>query len=226
MANSEVQQAISRVWEEIESLTGAPPEVTGGGRGWTASVEAEDGALSAKSTTKLQALVDLMNVVKANANEDEFDDGDMDEGEIAQCVAECVDSTSSYCRCKCGGRNHGLEASERQPVIRLGRKPCKCGCGEFTERQFVSGHDARYHAAQALEEYRVLHGLATTKDAQAHKTAALRKAAADRRRVARAAKKEVQAEVAVKAAEVAAAVATPARRSRRSKEAAGAVAVR
>ncbi len=86
---------------------------------------------------------------------------------IVPCVGECMAGRSDICECRCDGANHGIangaflalvmsnpsptaliaaQASVR-PVL-LGEKTCLCGCGGTTQRRFVPGHDARYHAAQ------------------------------------------------------------------------------
>lgn len=89
---------------------------------------------------------------------------------IVPCVGECMAALpTSPCDCRCGGSNHaiggafmfpiltaavksqdkglfGKALQEARPVV-LGPKECLCGCGGITQRRFVPGHDARYHAA-------------------------------------------------------------------------------
>ena len=138
---------IEKMLENIVGITGENPEITGGGKGWTATA----GEHTGKGTSKDEAIKALMLVVaKAETG---FDEGDMSEGEIAKCVAECVESQRPYCECKCGGTNHGtgpngLILVKGTFARQIGPKECLCGCGGLTDRTFVPGHDARYHAAQ------------------------------------------------------------------------------
>ena len=78
---------------------------------------------------------------------------------ITPCVGECMQGRSDVCDCRCMGANHGLmrigslgsptwsEIEALRPVP-FGPKPCLCGCGGLTDRKFVPGHDARFHAMQ------------------------------------------------------------------------------
>lgn len=86
---------------------------------------------------------------------------------IVPCVGECMAGQSDICECRCDGANHGIangdflamfrqmptpaQVAAAQAAMRptmIGPKQCLCGCGGTTQRRFVPGHDARYHAAQ------------------------------------------------------------------------------
>lgn len=121
-------------------------EVTGGGRGWTATTTIKGEVHSAKSTSKLGAAEALYAQIKHGVA-DLLQPDDMSDAEFTRCVSECVTSRKPYCNCKCGGANHGA-ANGTTPLAVIGPKLCLCGCGGTTKRLFVPGHDARYHAAQ------------------------------------------------------------------------------
>ncbi len=173
-------------WENaVVDATGEYPTYRGGGHGWTASVK--DGSIAAKGTSKLAAVEALAALVSREDIEPIEDD--MTEAEEDRCVKECQTSTSNVCACKCGGTNHG--ALVGRPAYRkaavYGPKPCQCGCGETTLRQFVPGHDARYHAAQKRDAAAKAAGLSTLEYVaqQAKVKAAARSAKAKARRDAR-----------------------------------------
>lgn len=140
-------------------------KVTGGGRGWTASTTLNGATVQAKGTSKLDAANRLYEQIKASFREvlepDEGDFEGMSPGEAARCVAECMTSIKPYCECRCDGANHGAGAGIK--AILLVSKECACGCGGITNRRFVPGHDARFHAAEkaraagfsSVEEFRV-----------------------------------------------------------------------
>lgn len=98
---------------------------------------------------------------------------------VIPCVGECMSGQSDLCECKCDGANHGLGSrafvaaweqantkADRQAAIRsirptvMGAKECLCGCGETTQRRFVPGHDARYHAALKRQQQAAERGVA------------------------------------------------------------------
>lgn len=171
--NNEIQDRI----DEIEAEFEVEIEIAGGGRGWTASV---DGSASAKGESKMAALALLENSLIDLRDEGDTKDPDFDLE--SECSAECQTSTSDYCECKCGGANHpGLK------VVPVGDKPCKCGCGQTTKRLFVPGHDARYHALEALKVWAAANGIADLDEAKKAKAAGQRKAARERRAEKRAA---------------------------------------
>lgn len=179
-------------------------EVTGGGRGWTATTTIDGTEVSAKGTSKVDAAEALLAEAKRLSllNLD-LTDEDMTEAEFEQCVAECVGSIRPYCECKCGGQNHGAAHGAAAPTL-IGKKECACGCGEITQRRFVPGHDARYHARIALREWAAENGVTgSEEELRKAKAAALRKAARTRRAAKRAEVKANEAKVAKKAEEVA-----------------------
>jgi hypothetical protein len=217
--------------------------VTGGGRGWTARTSFnDDGFVEAKGTSKLGAAEALYEAIKAADRAQDYSniivrtgealdltDEDMSEAEFEQCVAECVTSVRNYCDCKCQGRNHGA-ATGATGAILIGEKPCACGCGQTTQRRFVAGHDAKYHARVALIEFGLAEGIlpegitpatdpAKVKDADLEpvrkaKAANLRKAARERRAAKRAGAKVAEAALEAKVHEVAKTITAP-RKSRR-----------
>lgn len=162
-------------------------EVTGGGRGWTATTTINGKVLSAKGTSKVDAASALYDEAKRlHLLSLDLTDEDMTEGEFEQCVAECVGSIRPYCECKCDGRNHGAMHGAAAPVL-IGKKECACGCGQTTQRRFVPGHDARYHARIALAEWAKENGVTgSEEELRKAKAAALRKAARERRAAKRA----------------------------------------
>lgn len=214
MAQESIGFQIGGINNQITDEFGADNdlEVTGGGRGWTARTTISGVVHSATGTTKLGAAealyqqiadadlieqTDLEDDRKADI-EEQLDFEDMTEGEAAQCVAECVTSIRPFCECRCQGRNHGAATGAVAPTL-LGEKPCKCGCGQTTNRLFVPGHDARYHGLMKLREWwdRSDHdGPFNEEQARKEKAAAMRKAARERRATKR-------AEVAAKAEAVA-----------------------
>lgn len=159
-------------------------EVTGGGRGWTATTTADGEVYSAKGTSKLGAAEALYQMFKDGKNVEP----DEDIEEIEGCADECQSSESDFCRCKCGGINHGALVGRKAPVVQIGKKLCKCGCGETTNRTFVPGHDARFHALEALTAWAEANGVTGTEEQlRKAKAAAVRKAARERRAKQRAA---------------------------------------
>lgn len=162
--NTEIAERI----EEIEAEFGVEIEITGGGRGWTAT----DGEHTAKATSKADAIEALVALLEAD------EDNEAEAGEeIEGCSVECQSSTSTVCQCACDGDNHGTLVGSKARVVSLGEKPCRCGCGGTTKREFVAGHDARFAvmeaaraAGQTVDEYRA-----------AAKTARNSRAAAKRR---------------------------------------------
>lgn len=129
-------------------------EVTGGGRGWTATTTLRGEIISAKGTSKLGAAEALYDAVAAAAVRPATDD-DEPEGEMelpaefdGVCSLECMGSRSKYCDCRCEGANHGKGVGAAFVPVAIGPKPCACGCGEPTNRQFKAGHDARFHFAE------------------------------------------------------------------------------
>jgi hypothetical protein len=166
-------------------------EVTGGGRGWTATTTRNEVEVSAKGVSKIGAADNLRLALalaqatddEAGEDEDDLDFDDMTEGEAAQCVAECVGSKTAYCACKCDGRNHGAGAgSNRAFKAVLGQKLCKCGCGEVTKRTYVPGHDARHHGALKLAAWVQANSfVGTEEEARKARLAQQRKAARDRK---------------------------------------------
>lgn len=134
--------------EEVQQAHGVTIEVTGGGRGWTAKALLPDKTYAVKADSKLGVLSLMDNSLQ------EFDlerPDDMSDAEFERCIGECVNSKAPYCRCKCGGANHGIGHEKRGFAAVIEPKRCLCGCGGTTQRLFVPGHDARYHARQALE---------------------------------------------------------------------------
>lgn len=118
---------------------------------------------------------------------------------ITPCVGECMEGKSDVCDCRCSGANHGLMRLALLPGVTwtavrglrpvpFGPKPCLCGCGETTDRKFVPGHDARYHARIKYEAERTSLGLTVEEYAEHRKQQARDKAKARRaaRRAARA----------------------------------------
>lgn len=118
---------------------------------------------------------------------------------ITPCVGECMEGKSDVCDCRCSGANHGLMRLALLPGVTwtavrglrpvpFGPKPCLCGCGETTDRKFVPGHDARYHARIKYEAERAALGLSVEEYAEHRKQQARDKAKARRqaRRAARA----------------------------------------
>lgn len=155
--NMEIAERI----EEVETEFDVEITVTGGGRGWTASADGSFGGepITAKATSKADAIEALADLLEANRDAD-TDDAEPGE-EFEGCSDECQSSTSSVCQCKCDGENHGSALGSKARVVSLGEKPCRCGCGGITKREFVAGHDARFAtmeaakaAGQTVEEYR------------------------------------------------------------------------
>lgn len=197
---------ITELVEEAESTYEVEIEITGGGRGWTATA----GEVTAKATSKAGALEAL--VVALDAAEAEAEPGE----EIEGCSDECQSSQSNICQCACGGENHGIGVTvkDRKPTVVVGEKPCRCGCGQTTKRTFVPGHDARFHALMALKEWwdQSDHdGPFDEAKASKEKKAAVRKIARERRATKRAADKAVQEEAAAK---MIASIKAPARKSK------------
>lgn len=119
-------------------------EVTGGGRGWTATTTIGGVVRTVRHTSRLGAAEALYALIAA---EDETDDEtDSVEEEFENCRDECQASERDYCECSCGGANHGVGLPNRHAVMLLGKKDCACGCGGSTLRKYVPGHDARHHA--------------------------------------------------------------------------------
>lgn len=116
-------------------------EVTGGGKGWTATTTLDGEEITAKGQSKMGAALALFNLLDdmaGQADEDEAEEVDLD-----GCSEECQNANpNSPCTCKCGGANH-----PGSDVVVFGPKPCRCGCGEITKRRYVPGHDARHHFA-------------------------------------------------------------------------------
>ena len=191
-------RSIAQVIEQIEAEHGVEVEVTGGGKGWKASA---DGGETYKGTSKIEALLALetaLNDGMASVDEAEEDAEIADIEEIEGCAEECQSSESDFCQCKCGGQNHGALVGRKAPAVQIGKKYCKCGCGETTNRTFVPGHDARYHGLQVLFAWAKEQGLTGTEEE-------LRKArAAAVRKVARERRAQQRAEAAAKAEAVAA----------------------
>jgi len=176
-------QDIVDLIESIEADYDVEVEVTGGGRGWTATATDEDGdTFTGKDTSKVGALQTLVAILTEGVEEEDEDEADEDE-----CSEECRKATSRYCSCKCAGVHH----RGANPVW-VGPKPCKCGCGETTKREFVAGHDARYHAAQALAAEAKRRGLTVEQTKAALKVEANARKA-EKARARRAAKKAVAA---------------------------------
>ena len=115
---------------------------------------------------------------------------------ITPCVGECMEGRSDVCDCRCLGANHGLarlgllptwgEVKALQPV-RFGPKECLCGCGGLTDRKFVPGHDARFHAAQNRTRRAAAAGISLEELAEQDK-----EAARARSRASRAARREAR----------------------------------
>lgn len=169
---------IQTLIEEIEETHGVTVEVTGGGKGWKASA---DGGEEVKATSKAGALEALKAHLDAEMESvNEAEDADIEE--IEGCADECQSSTSAFCQCKCDGLNHGALVGRKAPVVQIGKKPCKCGCGETTNRTFVPGHDARFHGLQRLNDWATENGVTgTEEELRKAKAAAVRKAARNRR---------------------------------------------
>jgi len=176
---TETQLRIGLADNAIVDETGEYPTYSGGGTGWTATV----GDLSAKATSKAgaaEALVDLvlgrrdLRVKKTKA---------MKAAGI-HCNSECMGSVRLICECSCGGQNHGGGNARTWAVTVVGAKECLCGCGQITERRFVPGHDARFHAAERLTEGAKEAGL----DLEAYKVQMI-EARKERARLARARRK-------------------------------------
>lgn len=207
MARESINYQLGGINNQItdEFATDNDLEVTGGGKGWTATTTRRDGTVaSAKGTSKLGAAEALYDLFKNGelagdrlVDNDDLDFEDMSEGEIAQCVAECIDSVTRYCACKCNGRNHGAGAGEaRTFTATLGRKLCLCGCGGETQRQYVPGHDARHHGLIKLRAWATTNGIAgTDEELRKAKAAAARKAARERKAARKAAEAAKVAEV-------------------------------
>jgi hypothetical protein len=170
--------------EEVEQDAGVTIEVTGGGKGWTArTVSGLGGEQTFKATSKMAALEGLADLL--DTEDEEAEPGE----EIEGCSDECQSSTSNICQCACQGENHGVGVNLSKPIVVVGDKPCKCGCGMTTKRTFVPGHDARYHGLMGLMEW--WDGQDSDKpfneaEARKAKASALRKAARERRAAQRA----------------------------------------
>lgn len=172
-------------------------EVTGGGKGWKATTTVDGEVYFAKGASKLAAAENLYDVIK---NRTVAEDDPADVEEVEGCAAECQSSESAFCRCACGGANHGALVGRTEPVVLVGDKLCACGCGEFTKRTYVPGHDARHHGLLKLVEWAEANGVLNPNDdptgyteteiagARKAKAAAVRKAARERRAKLRAAK--------------------------------------
>lgn len=196
----EKKKRLSDLSEAVASIAGDAPEISGGGRGWTATV----GEITVKASSKEEALTQLLAQAKAAG----LEQGDMSDGEFARCVVECVDSIRPYCECKCQGANHGVGAAGL--VMTTGRtatplrpKACLCGCGGVTFRRFMPGHDAAYHAKQKMEAAAAAAGLTVEQYTDA-RNRAKKSIINERTRAKRAAKKA--AALAAVVEEVAAAV--------------------
>jgi len=139
-------EAIAAMVEEITEQYGVEVEITGGGKGWTATATDEQGTEhTAKAESKMIALEALSNRLDEREEAEEAED--MAEFDEESCSAECQSANpNTPCSCKCGGANHPKASSGE--VVVVGPKPCKCGCGQITNRAFFPGHDARYHFAQ------------------------------------------------------------------------------
>ena len=187
--------------EELEESFGVEIEVTGGGKGWTAKATQDGNDIDiAKATSKAEAIEALANGLAAwdlNGNQTLAELEGEAEGEESECSAECQSSQSNICQCKCDGANHGiaLGAARLYTPVMLGDKPCRCGCGQITKREFVAGHDARFATMQAakakgmtVEEYR-----ASLKVERNKRAASKRR---DKRAAAKAAAPVVEAKVA------------------------------
>lgn len=154
-----IDPAVEEVLNAITDTYGIPQnavEFGGGGKGQTATTTSGI-ILTGRGSSRLAAARDLQRqVAEVYATAPDGDvEGDfegMTEGEAERCVAECMTSQSDYCECKCDGANHGATSGRKTPAIRLGRKTCACGCGLETQRRFVPGHDARFHAAEKARE--------------------------------------------------------------------------
>lgn len=145
MTKQEQADRIAAFIEEMQDEFEVEVEVTGGGKGWTAT--ADDGT-EAKASSKMLALEALHNRLDENRAEveDEPEDEDFDlEGECSEICQKA--KPGSVCTCKCGGVHHPKSADGSEAVV-LGPKPCKCGCGQITKRAFVAGHDAAFHFAE------------------------------------------------------------------------------
>jgi hypothetical protein len=210
MTRESIDYQISGINNQITDDFGTDNDlrVTGGGRGWTATTTFRGEQVSATATSKLaaaEALYDRFTAgdfTEADADNDPLSDDldfeGMTEGEAAQCVAECVTSIRPFCECRCDGKNHGAMHGASAPTM-LGPKPCKCGCGQTTNRTFVPGHDARYHGLVALREWAEANGqTGTDEELRKAKAAAMRKAARERR-AAKRAEVKVKAEAVAKA---------------------------
>lgn len=183
-------QEIAEIIERLEGDYDVSIEVTGGGRGWTATTDSD---LSIKATSKWDVL-QMLEVELEKAAE-----GDDSGEEIEGCSDECQSSQSVFCQCACDGQNHGIAGSVKSDtIVVIGNKTCKCGCGEITKRTFVPGHDARYHGLVGLIQWGRENGLihsprfdgdmgpADLSEVRKAKAASLRKAARERRAVKRA----------------------------------------
>ena len=174
-------------------------EVTGGGRGWTATTTIDGEVYTAKGTSKVGAAEALYEAIKA-ANPVVTAESDDEAGEeFEKCRLECQMSERDECQCSCEGANHGagLGVGRRVHAVPVTNKFCQCGCGEITKRRFVPGHDARYHFAQKAAAL----GLTADELRKANK-AASNKAASEKRRAQRAAVKATEAAAAAVAANV------------------------
>lgn len=167
---------------EITDLAGLVPEITGGGRGWKASIGTGLNATVAKGTGKVAALEALLEILQS-------DETDAPEEDESCNSAECQASVSPECSCRCRGAFHGTATAGRLKSlpVAVGNKPCACGCGEITQRRFVPGHDARYHTALKAAEA----GLSVEDYRASLKTQANDRAAARRREQRAAAKAPV-----------------------------------
>lgn len=174
--NTEIQDHIDAIEDEFN----VEVVITGGGRGWTASV---DGGAVAKATSKMAALTALYDMLEDMNGGDSTDQDEDPDGEFeGECSDECLSSQSAFCQCKCNGINHGMGAGRKSPAVMVGPKPCKCGCGETTKRTFVPGHDARYHGLVALTKWAKDNGITgSEEELRKAKASAVRKAARERR---------------------------------------------
>lgn len=183
-------QEIADLIEELEGEFGVEIEVTGGGRGWAATATEDGVAVDvAKESSKLSALQVLQDGLAAWQMNGNQSLEEIEAEEIEGCSDECQSSESAFCQCACDGANHGANITRTEPflLVVIGNKPCKCGCGEITKRQFAAGHDARYHGLVALREWAVANSVTgTDEELRKAKAASLRKAARERRAAKRA----------------------------------------
>jgi len=144
---TETQLRIGLATNAIVDEINVEPTISGGGTGWTATA----GEFTAKGKSKAGAAEALVAVVLGRVRpvrvKKQRAPSLRDRG---LCNAECMGSVRLICECSCGGQNHGGGNARTWAVTVVGEKECLCGCGQTTERRFVPGHDARFHAHERL----------------------------------------------------------------------------